>query len=172
MGREPICKCGFVKLWHGAVMSSQNSQHVADWYTFSHVIHGFGFYWLAWLLGRKWPSRNPGIGWSFGFRLLLATIVEAGWEVLENTSFLIDRYRGTTASLDYYGDSVLNSTMDIVFMIAGFLIASRIPVWITIALAIGMEVFVLSFIRDNLTLNIIMLIHPFDAILEWQRGAG
>lgn len=165
MGRIPICKCGYVELWYGSPVGSGNSQHISDWYTFSHVIHGFAFYWIAWLIGRK---RN----WPIGFRLLLAVIAESAWEVFENSPFIINRYRGTTISLDYYGDSILNSTMDVLFMVFGFFLAAKLPVWATIALTIGMEIFVVYFIRDNLTLNIVMLIYPFKAILRWQTGGG
>jgi hypothetical protein len=162
MGQVPICKCGYVKAWHGVVRSAENSQHLSDWYTFTHIVHGFAFHGLLWVVGRRWPVA---------LRLTLAVAIESAWEVFENTDFVINRYREATISLDYYGDSVLNSVADIAAMIAGFVAASRLPVLAFIVLTIGIEAFLAYSIRDNLTLNILMLVHPLDAVRAWQMSS-
>lgn len=162
MGRNPICPCGTVKLWWGAVNSPENSQHLSDWYSASHLIHGFLFFGIAWLVFRRW---------SFGARLVAALLVECAWEIVENTPAVIQHYRETTISLDYAGDSIINSLSDVGFMALGFYLASRLPVWMTVVVAIALELFVGSVIRDNLTLNVLMLLWPIEAVKTWQAAA-
>lgn len=161
MGRIPICDCGYVRLFEPGVNTAGNSQHISDWYTPSHIIHGFLFYWLATLVLRRA---------SFGAKLTLAVVVEVAWELLENSPIIIDRYRTATMAIGYQGDSILNSAMDTVAMVLGFLFAARAPVWLTIMLAIGFEVATAIVIRDNLTLNVLMLVWPVDAIKAWQSA--
>jgi Protein of unknown function (DUF2585) len=159
MGRPPICTCGYVKFWEGTVASAGNSQHIADWYSFSHVIHGFLFFGLTGWLMRTRP---------LGLRLMIATLLELSWELLENSPIIIDRYRAATAAVGYSGDSILNSASDGSWMMIGFIAASRLPWKVTAGLALAFELFTLFMIRDNLTLNIVMLVSPIDAVRNWQ----
>ncbi len=161
LGRPPICTCGTVKLWHGVVQSSENSQHIFDWYSFTHVLHGFWLYFFGWFFLRKWPVVA---------RLVLAVVLEAGWEILENTNFVIDRYRAATISLDYYGDSIVNSVGDAVSMMTGFALARLFPLWASVGAVIVIEVGLIFLIRDNLFLNVLMLIYPIDGIRAWQAA--
>ena len=161
MGRSPICTCGEVDLWVATRDGPRTSQMLADWYSFSHAVHGLLFYAGLWLLARRW---------SVEARFLAALLLEAGWEVVENTPMVIDRYREATAALGYTGDSVLNSVSDIALMAAGFLAARRLPVWASVALVLLLELVPLFTIRDNLALNVWMLLWPSDRIAAWQGG--
>ena len=133
---------------------------IADWYSLSHVVHGFLFYGALWLVARRLPV---------GARLVIATMIEAFWEVLENSPLIIDRYRAVTLAFGYSGDSILNSMSDIGFMIVGFLVAALIPVWTSVVVVIALELIALVAIRDNLTLNVLMLLYPLDAVRDWQN---
>lgn len=159
MGRPAICTCGEVSLW-GPVGPTQ-SQMLSDWYSPSHIVHGLLFYAALWLVARKWPVER---------RFLLALLVECAWEVIENTPMVIDRYREATAALGYTGDSVINSLSDVAMMAVGFLAARKLPVWASILLVLLLELVPLIVIRDNLTLNVWMLLAPSDSIRAWQNG--
>lgn len=159
MGRNPICTCGTVELWVGERDSPKTSQMIADWYSLSHLVHGLLFYAILWLLARRWPVER---------RFLTALLLEAAWEVTENTPFVIDRYRATTAALGYTGDSIINSLSDISMMALGFLLARKLPVRAALLLVLALEVIPLFTIRDNLTLNVWQLIAPSKALQAWQ----
>jgi hypothetical protein len=161
MGRNPICTCGEIDLWVATRDGPRTSQMLADWYSPSHLVHGFLFYAALWLVARRWP-----VEWRF----LAALAIEAAWEIVENTPMVIDRYRETTAALGYTGDSVLNSVSDIAMMGAGFLAARRMPVWAAVAVVMLLELVPLIVIRDNLTLNVWMLLWPSDSVAAWQAG--
>ena len=162
LGQPIICTCGYVKLWEGAVLSSGTSQHLSDWYTFSHIIHGFLFYALMWVLFPRMPVVQ---------RFLIALGLEAGWEITENTPWLIGHYREQALAQGYSGDSIVNSLSDTCAMLLGFVLAWRLPMWGIIALAVAMEGVVGYAIHDNLTLNILNFIHQFNFIHRWQSGS-
>ena len=166
MGRLPICACGYVKLWQNDVMSAENSQHLMDWYTLSHIIHGFGFFALMWWISKKFFHGQLPLGLMF----IAAVLLETGCEVLENSPMIINYYRANTVSLGYVGDSIINSLGDVLSMSFGFYLAYKLPVKVTIALLIIMELLAGFVIRDNLTLNILMFIHPFQAVKSWQMA--
>ena len=161
LGQPPICTCGTVRLWVGTVSGPENSQQITDWYSFSHIVHGIGIYVLLWLIAPRTPVL---------LRLVLAVGIEVGWEIFENTPFIIDRYRQQALAQGYSGDSIINSLGDTTCAIAGFLLARTLPVWGSVALVLALELFVGVMIRDNLTLNIIQLIHPIPALSAWQAG--
>lgn len=161
-GQPSICECGYIKLWEGVVLGSGNSQHLTDWYTFSHIIHGILFYLGLWLLFPRMP---------IAMRFALAVGIEVAWEVIENSVWIIDRYREQALAQGYTGDSIMNSVSDTLASVLGFLLAWRFPVWASVVLVIALEFFVGYSIRDNLTLNIIQLVHPMQSISEWQTGS-
>ena len=161
MGRHPICTCGTIDLWVAGRDSPKTSQMLADWYSLSHLVHGLLFYAALWLVARRWP-----VEWRF----LAAIVIEASWEIVENTPLVIDRYREATAALGYSGDSVLNSVSDISMMAIGFLIARKLPLWATVGLLLVLELIPLFVIRDNLTLNVWMLLAPDKSIAAWQAA--
>lgn len=161
MGRNVICPCGDIRIWYSGDDSGQGSQHLMDWYTPSHLIHGILFYGATLLVLPKL---------ALGWRLAIATLVECAWEVLENTEAVINRYREFTVSGEYWGDAVINSAVDVAAMFVGFWLALRLPIWASIAIILGFELLTTWLIRDGLALNIIMLIVPSEAILDWQSG--
>jgi hypothetical protein len=161
LGQPPICTCGTIKLWTGAVTGPENSQQLTDWYTYTHIVHGVGFYFLLWLIAPRAPV---------GLRFALAVGLEASWEIIENTPFIIDRYRQSALAQGYIGDSIVNSVVDTLAGAFGFAVASIVPAWASVGLIVAMEAFVGYMIHDNLTLNIIQLIYPNNAISHWQTG--
>ena len=161
MGRTLFGPSGKFGIWEGDIWSSECSQRLADAYSFSHIGHGIVFFAILWLTARRLPV---------GTRYLIAVVIEVGWELLENSPIIINRYREATMALGYAGDSILNSMSDVVMMSVGFLLAWRLPWWGSLLLLAAMEIGCAIWVRDNLTLNVIMLIHPIDAIKEWQMA--
>ena len=161
MGRPPICTCGTIALWEPSALSPRTSQMLADWYSPSHLVHGLLFYASLWLVARHWPVER---------RFVIALFIEAAWEVIENTPMVIDRYREATTAIGYTGDSVINSLSDIAMMALGFLAARKLPLWASVLLVLVLELVPLFVIRDNLTINVWMLLAPNDAIRAWQGG--
>jgi hypothetical protein len=160
-GRLWLCSCGYFLIWTSNAWSADNSQHLADPYSFTHVLHGFIFCWLLWAIFPKWPLR---------WRLCVAVAAEALWEVIENSSYVIERYRAATAALGYQGDTVVNSVGDILFCALGFVLAERLGFRRSLALFFITEAVLLIMIRDSLLLNILMLLYPLDSIKAWQAG--
>ncbi len=160
MGRPPICTCGTVKFWEGDVLSAEMSQHLLDWYSFSHVVHGFLFY-----LALRYAAPKL----AFGPRLLVAMGIEGAWEIAENTPWVIEAYRQQALAQGYVGDSTINSLFDTLSMIVGFALARAFNVWLSVALVLFLELFAAYAIHDNLTLNVLNFIHPFDAVTQWQE---
>ena len=161
IGRPPICTCGTIDLWVSSTTSAKTSQMLSDWYSPSHIVHGFLFFGFLWLLARRWPVER---------RFLVALLIEAAWEIAENTPLVINRYREATAALGYTGDSVLNSLSDMAMMGLGFFFARKLPLWAAISVVVVLELVPLYVIRDNLTLNVWMLLAPNDTIRAWQAG--
>lgn len=161
MGRSSLGPTNSFIFWCKETKSQCNSQGLFDAYSLTHIIHGIFFYFLLWLLARKLPLE---------IRLVLAIILETGWEVLENTDMVINRYRAETLSLDYFGDSILNSISDIVLAFLGFWTARKLPIWASISFVFIIEIGLALLIRDNLLLNIILLVFPIPAIQNWQLG--
>lgn len=161
MGHPLICRCGYIELWHGNPAGPETSQHLTDWYTYTHVIHGIGFYFVIWLIAPRLP---------FALQLALAFGLEAAWEIAENTPFVMERYRQSALARGYFGDSVVNSIFDTFATALGFALARTLPAWSSIVVVIGIELFLGYMIHDNFTLNIIQLIYPSEIISNWQIG--
>jgi hypothetical protein len=159
LGRPLICECGYVSIWYGNPAGPETSQHLTDWYTYTHVAHGFLFYWLLWLIAPQMPLR---------VKLALVFGMEALWEITENTPFIVERYRKSALAQGYSGDSIVNSAFDSFATAIGFALARFLPIRLSIAVVVGIELFLTYMIHDNLTLNIIHLIRPSAALISPQ----
>lgn len=162
-GRVWWCKLGDRAIYiNDAWNSSHTSQHLLDPYTFTHILHGVLMFWIARLI---FKTVSPY------WQLTIAAVAEAGWEILENSNFIIEKYRENTAALDYFGDSIANSVGDLLACLIGFWIAAKLGLWKSLAFFLAVELILLFWIRDSLLLNIVMLIYPFDSLKTWQNGA-
>lgn len=159
MGQPLFCQCGYIKLWHGVILSGENSQQLFDWYTFSHIAHGFIFYWILSIIAPRIP---------LGVRLLIAIGIEISWELIENTPTVINHYRQQALAQGYIGDSILNSVSDTLSAVAGFMLARKLPTKYVIAIAIVMELFTIYMVRDGLVFNVVNLVFPIEMLQEWQ----
>jgi hypothetical protein len=166
MGRLAWCECGF-RLWTHQSQGTETSQHLADPYSFTHVLHGIIFYAvLAWLAKRPAFARHL----SRDRCIVIALLLEVAWEIVENTPWVIERYREATAARGYYGDTILNCLGDVIACMLGYYLAARLPVWWSVAFAVAIELVLLATIRDNLTLNVVMLFYPIESVKQWQLG--
>jgi hypothetical protein len=162
MGRPWWCRAGDRALWSGDVWSRHNSQHLIDPYTITHALHGIALRGILWtVLGRR---RSAPV------RAAIAVAIETAWEIIENTDAMIERYRSATISLDYYGDSVANSLGDIVAFVVGYQVAGMVPVWLSVLVFFAVDGLLVLWIRDSLLLNVLMLLHPIDAVKAWQMS--
>lgn len=163
-GRIWWCKLGDWAIYiNEAWKSSHTSQHVFDPYTFTHVLHGVAFFWLAGMVFSKLAN---------GWRFLIATVLESAWEILENSDYIIEKYRENTASLDYFGDTIANSIGDVAACALGFWVAVKLGVWRSLAFFVAVELLLIFWIRDSLLINILMLVYPIDGIKQWQMAIG
>src|SRR5689334_16893962 len=163
-GRFVFCTCDVLRLWSRDTCSSTNSQHPFDPYSFTHILHGFLFFWLGALIARGIKTRQL----APARQLWLALTLEAAWEVFENTPFVIDRYRAETAALGYSGDTIVNSFGDVTCAVAGFLVARKLGVKRAVIVFLVLELILILWIHDSLLLQLLMLIHPVEAIKQWQ----
>ena len=162
LGHSFFCPCGYVTIW-ASVRGIQNSQQLADWYSLNHVAYGIVGYFALWLIGKKFR-------WNTATLLIIILVLSLGWEIFENTSYVTHKFRAETVSFDYYEDSVINSLMDTIFVVLGFLFAYSIPLWATLGLMGFLEIMTLVTIHEGLILSAIMFIHPFNKILAWQAS--
>ena len=158
-GRRLLCACGHFAVWVSDWCSSNTSQQLLDPYSFTHVLHGFLFFWLIALLFKRMPR-----GWQFW----LAMLLESAWEVFENTSFVINKYRTETAALGYTGDTIVNSLGDLTCALIGFVIARQLGVLRSLIVFVLLEAILIFWIHDSLLLQILMLVRPIEALKLWQ----